>query len=139
MCNKVRFALFGLLIAVGLALTPAAFARGHLGVGISIGLPGLSLGYGGGGYYGGGYGRGGYYGGGYGGGYYGGGYTSYYAPAPVYYGPAYYGAAYDSYPAYYGSAGYYYNAPVRRTHGYSGRYDHGHRASYYDRSGYYRH
>jgi len=119
MCNKVRFALFGLLIAVGLALTPAAFARGHLGVGISIGLPGRSLGYGGG--------------------YYGGGYTSYYAPAPVYYGPAYYGAAYDSYPAYYGSAGYYYNAPVRRTHGYSGRYDHGHRASYYDRSGYYRH
>ena len=33
----------GLLVAAGLAMTPAAFARGHLSVGVSV--PGVSIGY----------------------------------------------------------------------------------------------
>lgn len=142
MRNKVRFALFGLLIGAGLALSPAAFARGHVSIGVNIGLPGLSLGYsdcrgcyGGYGNYG-GYGR-----------YYGGGYSGYYAPAPVYYAPApayygsaYSGAVYEGYPAYRAS---YYSGPVRSFHHW-GRYenrghrdrDYGYRASYYARDGY---
>ena len=132
MRNKVRFAMFGLLIAVGFALAPSALARGHLGIGINIGLPGLSLGYSDCGRC-------------YGGGYYGGYYAPapvYYAPGPAYYGPAYYGAVYDGYPAY-GSVRYY-NGPGRRANYYSGRNDDrgrrngdlDRRASYYDRSGY---
>jgi hypothetical protein len=139
MRNTIRHSLFGLLIAVGLALAPSAFARGHVSVG--IGLPGVSLGYsdcrhcGGGRYYG-------------GVGYYGGGYYSGYA-APVYYSPAYYEPAYYSYPSYGGVYydSYYSGGGYRGRHhdgyygGHRGRDDHrgrdnGHRASYYDRSGY---
>ena len=137
MRTKVRFALFGLLVAAGFALAPAAFARGHLSIGVNLGFPGVSLGYsdcrhcGWGGNY-----------------YYGGGYATYYAPsyyaAPVYYGPSYY-----SYPAY---SSVYYSAPVGRVHysdryrdrGYRGYRDGGHyyrdggghRATYYDRGNY---
>jgi hypothetical protein len=110
-----RALVLGLLVTAGLALAPAAFAGGHVSIGIN--LPGVSLGYWGG-HHGHGYvSVGGYYGGGY----YGGGYYSpayydsyYYAPAPVYYAPA---------PAYYGS---YYSAPVYRSH---------YRTRYYDRGG----
>lgn len=139
MRNKVRFAMFSLLIGAGFALAPAAFARGH--VGISIGLPGLSLGYSdcrhcyGGGYYG-----GGYFGGAYGAAYYAPA-PVYYAPAPVYYGPAAsYGVAYDNYPGYRGA---YYGGPARGYY-HPGRYDqrggpgNGRRATYYDRGGYHR-
>lgn len=111
-----RALVLGLLAAAGLALAPAAFARGHIGVGIY--LPGVSIGYGGcrhcGGFAGVGYGGyGGYYGG-------------YYAPVPVYY-DAYYDAPY--YPAYTGVVvhGDYYN----RHHYYRGGY-------YYRDRGYYR-
>jgi len=120
-----RALVLGLLVMAGLALAPAAFAGGHVSIGIN--LPGVSLGYWGG-HHGHGYVNvGGYYGGGYyGGGYYGGGYYSpayydsyYYAPAPVYYAPA---------PVYYGS---YYSAPVYRSHSRSRYYDRGyHRAGY---------
>src|SRR4029079_13420689 len=56
-----RAMMFGLVAAAGLALAPAAFAGGHVGIGISV--PGVSVGY-----YGGHHGRGyvdvgGYYGG----------------------------------------------------------------------------
>lgn len=117
-----RALVLGLLVTAGLALAPAAFAGGHVSIGIN--LPGVSLGYWGG-HHGHGYVNvGGYYGGGYyGGGYYGGGYYSpayydsyYYAPAPVYYAPA---------PVYYDSY-YSYSAPVYRSH---------YRARYYDRGG----
>ena len=95
--------VLGLLIAAGLALAPAAFARGHVDIGVSV--PGVSLGYchycG----YRGGYGYVGYYGGGY------------YAPAyydgyyePVY--PAYYHRCYTR--PYYDRYGYYH-----RGHAYS--------------------
>ena len=81
-----RAMVLGLLAAAGLALTPAAFARTYVDVG--IGGPGYSLGY--------------YHGGhhhGYYGGYYGGYYPRYgyyYAPAyaPAYYAPTYYGSCY---------------------------------------------
>jgi hypothetical protein len=107
-----RALALGLLVAAGLALTPAAFARGRVSVG--IGLPGLAIGVGphhtyvgvGGGYY-----------------------------APGYYGPAYYGApvayGYDyGYPAYYGPA--YYGGVVYTGGGY---YRGGYRGGYY-RGGY---
>jgi hypothetical protein len=146
MRNTIRHSLFGLLIAAGLALAPSAFARGHVSVG--IGLPGISLGFsdcrhcGHGGW------GGNYYGGV---GYYGGGYYSGYA-APVYYSPAYYEPSYYSYPSYgavyYGGGGYYsdryygrgrhdgYRGGYRGRDGHHDRGDYGHRASYYDRSGY---
>ncbi|MDR3385651.1 MAG: hypothetical protein P4L92_01255 [Rudaea sp.] len=109
-----RAMVLGLLVAAGLALAPAAFARGHVDIGIS--LPGVSVGYWGGhhGYVG----VGGY---GYGGGYYGG----YYAPAPIYYDNYYapaYGVVYGGpavrvgYPYHYYRGGYYY-----RDRGYSRR------------------
>ncbi|GAA0704231.1 hypothetical protein [Dokdonella soli] len=153
MRSRVRFSLFGLLIAAGLALAPSAFARGHWSVGINLGFPGVSLGYASGCHH---CGWGGYYG----------GYAQYYAPAyyapayyaPAYYAPAYYAPGYYDYgyaaPVYYSAPAYgavYYDAPVRTY--YSGRYydrgdrsyrgrdrdrDYGHRASYYDRDGYYR-
>jgi hypothetical protein len=141
MRNTVRFAVFGLLIAASFVLAPAAFARGHWNVGVNIGLPGVSLGYSdcrhcgwGGNYYGGGY------------------YSGYYAPAyyaPAYYEPAYYGPSYYSYPAY--GAVYYGGYGGRSSHRYydrgrdhhyrddRGRGDYGHRATYYDRGGDYRH
>jgi len=103
-----RALALGLLVAAGLALTPAAFARGHLSVG--IGLPGVAIGVGPHHSY---VGVGGYY-------------------APGYYSPAYYGApvVYDyGYPAYYGPA--YYGGVV-----YSGGYYRGgYRGGYY-RGGY---
>jgi hypothetical protein len=110
-----RALVLGLLVTAGLMLAPAAFAGGHVSIGIN--LPGVSLGYWGG-HHGHGYvSVGGYYGDGY----YDGGYYSpvyydsyYYAPAPVYYAPA---------PVYYGS---YYSAPVYRSH---------YRSRYYDRGG----
>ena len=61
-----RAMVLGLLVAGGLALTPAAFAGGsHVSVGVAF--PGVSVGYNG----------------------YGGGYVGVYAPAPAYYAPAY--------------------------------------------------
>jgi len=133
--NKIRFALVGLLVAAGLAFGPAAFARGHVSIG--IGLPGISLGYSD-------------YRHGWGGGYY--GYVApAYAYAPAYYGPAYYGPSYySSYPAYYGGAVYYGGSYGRNYYrggyydrGYRGRdyrgHDYGHRGNYYDRGGGYRH
>jgi hypothetical protein len=143
MRSTIRHSLFGLLIAAGLVLAPSAFARGHVSVGVNIGLPGISLGYSDCRHCG----RGGYYGGG---GYYDGGYYSGYA-APVYYSPAYYEPAYYSYPSYgvsyygdYYSGGYYgrggrhdgYRGGHREHDDHRGRGDYGHRASYYDRSGY---
>ena len=107
-----RAMALGLLVAAGFALAPAAFARGHIGVGIS--LPGVSIGYGGchhcGGFVGVGYGGyGGYYGG-------------YYAPAPVYYDDYYY-APYPAYgvvyrPHHYYRGGYYYRDRGYYRHGY---------------------
>jgi hypothetical protein len=115
-----RAIMFGLLTAASLALAPAAFAGGHVGIGVSV--PGVSLGY-----VGGHHGRGfvdvgvggGYYG--YGGGYY----------APGYYDPYYTPVVYDSYyygyprayyrGGYYGGRGYY-----RGGYGYhGGGYSHG--------------
>jgi len=94
-----RAMVLGLLVAGGLALTPAAFAGGsHVSVGVA--LPGVSVGYNG----------------------YGGGYVGVYAPAayPAYYAPTYYPTAYYDYgPAYY--SGYYYPAS------YGGYYSGGHR------------
>ncbi|MEO7430954.1 MAG: hypothetical protein ABIR62_02795 [Dokdonella sp.] len=142
MFTKVRFAAFGVLVAASFALAPAAFARSHWNVGVSIGLPGIGIGYSDYGRHGRGWG-GNYYGGasyGYGGGYYGG----VYAPAPVYYSPSYYAPAYYA-PAYYNGGGYYGGTSVRYSDRPSHRYydrhesrgrDGGHRASYYDRSGY---
>lgn len=135
MRNTIRYSLFGLLIAAGLVLAPSAFARGHVSVGVNIGLPGISLGYSDCRHCG----RGGYYGGGY--------YSGY--AAPVYYSPAYYEPAYYE-PAYYPSYGavYYDSGYSDRYYGRGGRHhgyyggghrghgDYGHRASYYDRSGY---
>jgi len=100
--------VLGLLVAAGLGLAPAAFARGHVGIGISV--PGVSVGYWGGHH---GYGYVGV--GGYNGGYY----------APAYYAPAYYDDYYySSYPAY----GVVYN---------SGYYPHHYRGdhNYYNRGG----
>jgi hypothetical protein len=97
-----RAMVLGLCVAAGLLLAPAAFARTHVGVGIS--LPGVSVGYWGGGHghWGGrgfvGVGFGGYYGP-----YYGYG-PGYYA-APAYYGPVYYGHCYAR--PFYDARGYY--------------------------------
>ena len=108
-----RAMMFGLVAAAGLALAPAAFAGGHVGIGISV--PGVSVGYWGG-HHGRGFvdvGVGGY------GGYYAPGYYSsgYYDP---YYSPVVYDSYYYSYPhrVYYG--GYY---PSHRY--YRGGYNHG--------------
>ena len=93
-----RAMVFGLLVAAGLALTPAAFARTHVDIGINA--PGVSLGYYGGHRHHGYYGSYGYYGG-----YYG---PTYYAPAyyePAYYAPAYYGGCYVR--GHYDRYGYY--------------------------------
>ena len=97
-----RSMVIGSVVAAGLLLAPAAFARTHVSVG--VGLPGVSVGYNSG-WHGHGYGVVGV--GGYGpyyGGYYGGYYPGYYAPA--YYGPSavVYGA--PVYRGYYGR-GYY--------------------------------
>ena len=105
-----RAMVLGLLAAAGLALAPAAFAGGHIAVGVSV--PGVSVGYNGGGY-------GGYYGG-------------YYAPAPVYYGGYY--APYPAYGVVYGGpvihAGYYpyyyHGGYYGHDHGYHGHDHHDH-------------
>ncbi|MBA8883150.1 hypothetical protein [Dokdonella fugitiva] len=146
MRKSVRTVVMGLLVAAGLALAPAAFARSHWNVGIGIGLPGISIGYSDCHHCGRGWG-GNYY--------YGGYYSSYYAPVyygPTYYGPSYYDTAYYGpayyYPRYYGVR--YYDRPSHGYHGHGYRghgyrdgghhgRDYGHRATYYDRSGYYRH
>jgi hypothetical protein len=131
---SVRFALLGLMAAGAALAAPSAFARGHSHWGVSIGVPGVAVGYG-----------------------WGGGYVSAYAPAypSYYYGPSYYAPAYYAdyyYPSYYypsasvvyyggGYHGYrhhgYYRDRGYRSHGYyRGGYrghDYGHRASYYDR------
>ena len=77
-----RAMVYGLLIATGVALTPAAFARTHVDVG--IGVPGGYIGYHDGYRHHGGYG------------YVGGYYPGYYAPyyRPTYYAPAYYDSGY---------------------------------------------
>jgi len=126
--RKTRYALIGLLVVAGLAFGPAAFARGHVSIG--IGLPGIGIGYSDCRHCG-----------------WGGGYYGYAAPAyayePAYYGPAYYGPSY--YPAYYGGAVYYggsYGRGYRGGYygrgyrgGYRGGHDYGHRGNYYDRGG----
>lgn len=154
MRKSIRSFVMGVLVAAGLALAPAAFARSHWNVGIGIGLPGVSIGYSDCHHCGRGWGGNYYYGGGY--------YSSYYAPAyygPTYYGPTYYDAGYYGPSYYYPSYGVrYYDRPSHRyygngyrdhgyrDHGYrDGGYrhhdrgDYGHRASYYDRDGDYRH
>jgi hypothetical protein len=81
---KLRLATIaaaGLILAGGVTLAGTASARDNFSV--SIGVPGLAVGYGTRGYYG------GYYGG-------------YYAPAPVVYAP----------PVSYAPAPYYYDAPA---------------------------
>jgi len=127
--SKFRYVVFALLVAACFA-APAAFARSHVSVGVNLGFPGVSLGYSDCRHCGWGY-----------------GYSTYYAPA--YYAPTYYAPApvYYDYPAY-GSV-YYYDRPYRGHYrggygrGYDrhdhGRRDYGHRASYYDRGGSYRH
>jgi hypothetical protein len=137
MFTKVRFAVSGLLVAASLALAPAAFARSHWNVGVNIGLPGIGIGFSDYGRHGRGWG-GNYYGGGYYG--YGGGYYGGYVAAPVYYSPAYYAPAYYG-PSYYGGSVYYSDRPSHRYYDRHDRRDdrrgnYGHRASYYDRSGY---
>jgi hypothetical protein len=120
-----RAMVLGLLVAGGLALTPAAFAGGsHVSVGVA--LPGVSVGYNG----------------------YGGYYGSVYAPAayPAYYAPAYptayYPTAYYDYgPAYYSGS---YAYPTAGVYYYSGghRYYRSHyhpRATHYYNSTYYGH
>jgi len=104
-----RAMVLGLLAAAGLALAPAAFARGHVDVGINV--PGVSVGYYGG-HHGHGYvGVGGYYGG-------------YYAPAyydPYYYAPyPAYGVVYNSgyYPHRYYRGGHYYRDRGHYRNGY---------------------
>lgn len=119
--NRFRFAVLGLLIAVGFAFAPASFARSHWNVGVNIGFPGFSLGYS----------DCRHCGRGWGGNYYGGYYSSYYAPA--YYAPTYYAPAYYSSPAYYGSV--YYDRPYYRSH-YSNRYDRGYSDRGYRGRGY---
>ena len=134
MRNTFRYMLVGLLIAAGVALAPAAFARSHWNVGINLGFPGVSIGYSDCRHCG--YGWGGNYA--YGGYAYAPAYYApapvYYAPAPVYYGPAYYGASSYSYPSY--GAVYYSDRPVRRAYYSERRYDSG---RYYDRGGYRHH
>lgn len=103
-----RAMVLGLLTAAGLALAPAAFARGYVDVGVSV--PGVSLGYCHHCGYRGGYGYVGAYGG-------------YYAPSPVYYDDYYY----PPYPAY----GVVYYHPHR--HYYNHRY---YRDRVYYRHGY---
>ena len=109
-----RARVVGLLVAAGLALTPAAFARGHVSVGISV--PGVAIGYGPG-YYG-------YYG------------PRYYGPVvyddyyydPYYYGPSYYGPSVVIGGGYYGHYGHYGHYGYRGGYsrgGYHGGYSHG--------------
>lgn len=138
-CKRgLRTLVLGLIAAASLALTPSAFARGHVSIGIN--LPGISLGYWGdhhghgyldiGGYYGGGY-YDNYYAPAYYGGYYDPGYYSgYYAPAPVYYG-GYYAA--PVYRTYYPTRTYYRNEDPRYDRGYNRGYDNDRG---YHRSGY---
>ena len=96
-----RAMVCGLLVAAGLALTPAAFARTHVDVGIAA--PGVNIGYYGGHHSHGYVGVGGYYGG-------------YYAPS-YYYDPYYAPVVYDDY--YYGPRVYYrYGHPYYYHHGY---------------------
>jgi hypothetical protein len=117
-----RAMVLGLLVAGGLALTPAAFAGGsHVSVGVA--LPGVSIGYGG---------HGGYVG------VYAPAYPAYYAPAyypTAYYdyGPAYYSGYYYPYPAYYGAA-YYYSGGHRHYY-----HNHNYPSHYSTHSTYYRH
>jgi hypothetical protein len=110
-----RAMAMGLLVAAGLALAPAAFAGGHVSVGVNV--PGVSIGYGGHrGYVG-------VYAPAYYGGYYG---PAYYSPAYYDYGPAYYDSYYG--PGYYGpSVGVYYSGGHRYYRGshYRGGYSHG--------------
>lgn len=153
MSKRLRFVLPALLVVAAFALAPTAFARSHWSV--SIGFPGVGIGYSDYGHRGHGWGGNYHYGG-----YYGGGYGGYYAYAPIRYRTAYYGPAYYG-PSYYGYGGsYYYSRPVgsvvyydhepRRHHRRVERYDdgyyddgyrhtrHGRRATYYDRDADYR-
>src|SRR6476620_7451992 len=90
-----RAMCIGLMATSGLALAPAAFARGHVDIGVSV--PGVSVGY-----YGGHHGRGYVNVGGYYGGYY--GPTYYYDP---YYAPVVYDSYYYPYPHRVYYRGYY--------------------------------
>jgi hypothetical protein len=112
-----------LAVVAALAFAPAAMARGHLSIGIS--LPGIGIGYSDCRHCGGWRGYAGVYGG-------------YYPSA--YYAPAYYPAR-TYYPSYYDYG--YYAAPVVYYDGYRSRgrhvghrgygyRDYGHRAGYYD-------
>lgn len=148
--GKIAFAM---LIVVGMALAPSAFARGHVSIGIN--LPGVSVGYWGGSRWH----DHAYVGIGYSPGYYDGDYDDYYAPAPVYYDsyyapgpvvyysdPVYYGPTYyrgyrheyryygrdrdyhHEYRHYGGDRGYYHGGRNYRAHG--SHYSH-HRGHYY--------
>lgn len=106
-----RAMVLGLLVAGGLALAPAAFAGGHVSVGVN--LPGVSIGYGG---------HSGYVGV-YAPAYYG---AAYYPSTYYYdYGPAYYSTYYAPYPAYYGSYYYYGGHRYYRSHHHDRYYGHG--------------
>ena len=139
MRNQLRKWVFGVLLVAGVSLAPAAFARSHVSVGVGINLPGVSIGvsnWGHGGYAYGGYGWAGNYA-------YPAAYPAYYGGyyAPEYYGPTYYSSySYPVYsgPRYYGGGYYHRSAPVVYRTYYRDRGDYGHRASYYDRDGYYR-
>ena len=122
---SVKFALVGALAALAAVAAPSAFARGHVNVGVSIGVPGFGIGYSDCRHCG--------YRGGYGYGYVG-------AYAPVYYGPGYYEPAYYG-PAYYPAYSSVYISDRSYRYGaghYHGgyRHDYGHRGSYYNRGGY---
>ena len=113
-----RALALGLLVTAGLALTPAAFARG--GVSIGVNLPGVAIGVGP---------HHSYVGVGYAPGYYA---PGYYAPAyydygyPAYYGPAYYGGVVIGGGGYYHGyrGGYYRGGHGYYGHGYSGGHYH---------------
>ena len=104
-----RAMVAGLVIATGLALTPAAFAGGHSHVSVGISVPGVSIGYGPGyGYYAPAY--------------YAAPAPVYYDPYPYYYGPAYYG---PSVVYYSGGHRYYGHRHYRDGYRHDGHYGHG--------------
>lgn len=111
-----RTGLVAAILAASFLIVPSAFARVHVGVGIS--LPGVAIGVGN------------CWNCGY----------AYAPPPPVYYGPAYAGPAYYPAPVYYPQPVYYgYGyAPYYPRHYYYRGYDRGYRSHHY-RGGYYHH
>lgn len=111
-----RAGLVAALLAASFLVVPSAFARVHVGVGISV--PGISVGVGNCWNCG------------------------YYPPPPVYYQPAYVAApVYYPAPVYYTPRPVYYGygyVPYYPRHGYYHGYHRGYR-SYHHRGGYYHH